>query len=143
VAIETYGLAHVALRVADIERSFRFYRRLLGARLLGHLEGRDDDDLSDQEEIEFGTPGSRDVIVLMRSDEPVTGDTGQLAHIGFRLVAADDPDAVAAAFAAAGGTVGEHGRFSDGDPYVFGRDPDGYILEIWFQNEAKWRERAE
>jgi catechol 2,3-dioxygenase-like lactoylglutathione lyase family enzyme len=125
VTIETFGLSHVALRVADVERSFRFYRRLLGARLLGNLEGRDDDDLSDRDSIEFGTPGSHDVIVLMRSDEPVTGDTGQLEHIGFRLVAPEDPVAIAAAFEEAGGTVGSQGHFSDGDPYVFGRDPDG------------------
>ena len=140
VTIETRGLTHVALKVADIERSFRFYQRLLGARLLGDLEGRDDDDLGHREAIEFGTPGSHDVIVLMRSDEPVTGDTGQLEHIGFRLVAREDPAEVAAAFENAGGTVGSQGHFSDGDPYVFGRDPDGYIIELWFQSEAKWRE---
>ena len=79
--IKTFGLAHVALKVADVDRSFRFYRRLLGARLLGNLEGRDDEDLSGHDAIEFGTPGSNDVIVLMRSDEPVTGDTGQLEHM--------------------------------------------------------------
>ncbi len=137
--IKTFGLAHVALSVANVERSFRFYRRLLGARLLGDLEGRDDEDLSDRETIEFGTPGCQDVIVLIRSDEPVTGDTGQLEHIGFRLISADDPAAVAAAFEKAGGTVGSHGHFSDGDPYVFGRDPDGYVIELWFQHEASWR----
>lgn len=143
MTIETFGLAHVALKVADVERSFRFYRRLLGARLLGDLEGRDEEDLSARDAIEFGTPGSHDVIVLMRSEEPVTGDTGQLEHIGFRLVTPEDPARVAAAFEEAGGTVGSHGHFSDGDPYVFGRDPDGYVLELWFQPEAKWRESAE
>jgi len=143
LTIETYGLAHVALKVADVERSFRFYHRLLGARLLGDLEGRDDEDLSDRKAIEFGTPGARDVIVLMRADEPVTGDTGQLEHIGFRLVAPEDPARVAAAFEEAGGTVASQGHFSDGDPYVFGRDPDGYVVELWFQNEAKWRESTD
>ena len=138
--IETFGLAHVALKVTDVERSFRFYQKLLGARLLGDLEGRDDEDLSDRHVIEFGTPGARDVIVLMRSDEPITGDTGQLEHIGFRLVGPEDPAEVARAFEAAGGTVGSQGHFSDGDPYVFGRDPDGYIIELWSQREAKWRD---
>jgi len=111
LAIETYGLAHVALKVADIERSFRFYHRLLGARLLGDLEGRDDQDLTDRKVIEFGTPASRDVIVLMRADEPVTGETGQLEHFGFRLVSPEDPARVAAAFEEAGGTVGSKGHF--------------------------------
>ena len=141
--IKTFGLAHVALKVADVDRSFRFYRRLLGARLLGNLEGRDDEDLSGHDAIEFGTPGSNDVIVLMRSDEPVTGDTGQLEHIGFRLTSPEDPDLVAAEFEEAGGTVGSKGHFSDGDPYVFGRDPDGYIIELWFQPEAAWRKSSD
>lgn len=137
--IETYGLTHVALKVADVDRSFRFYQRLLGASLLGELEGTDDEDLSGRDAIEFGTPGSSDVIVLMRSEEPVTGDTGQLEHIGFRLKSAEDPADVAAAFEEAGGTVGSQGHFPDGEPYVFGRDPDGYIVELWFQDEATWR----
>ena len=67
MTIETYGLTHVALSVADVERSFRFYQRLLGAKLLGNDEGRDNDDLTDRKAIEFGTPGCRDVVVLMRS----------------------------------------------------------------------------
>jgi catechol 2,3-dioxygenase-like lactoylglutathione lyase family enzyme len=141
--IKTFGLAHVALKVADVDRSFRFYRSLLGARLLGNLEGRDEEDLTGHEAIEFGTPGSHDVIVLMRSDEPVTGDTGQLEHIGFRLVSPEDPALIAAAFEEAGGTVGSQGHFSDGDPYVFGRDPDGYVIELWFQPEGAWRRSTE
>src|SRR5687767_3478297 len=118
VVIETFGLANVALKVADIERSFRFYQRLLGARVLGDMEGRDDEDLSDREALEFGTPGARDVIVLMRSDEPITGNTGDLEHIGFRLVRQEDPAELARAFEEAGGVVGSQGHFSDGDPYL-------------------------
>ena len=139
MTIETYGLTHVALSVADVERSFRFYQRLLGAKLLGNDDGRDADDLSDRKVIEFGTPGCRDVVVLMRSDEPLRGDTGDIAHIGFRLVSAEDPATVAAAVEEAGGAVGGQGHFSDGDPYVFARDPDGYVIEFWFQPEAAWR----
>jgi catechol 2,3-dioxygenase-like lactoylglutathione lyase family enzyme len=138
--IETHGLTHVALKVKDIERSYRFYQRLLGARLLGDMEGRDDEDLSERDAIEFGTPGANDVIVLMRSEELVTGTTGDLEHIGFRLVRSEDPAHVARMFEEAGGTVGSQGHFSDGDPYVFGRDPDGYIIELWSQREAEWRD---
>ena len=132
----TYGLTHVAIAVADPERSFRFYERLLGARV---LVPRDAADLSGRDVIEFGTPGCHDVVTLRRSEDGATGDTGNLAHFGFRLVVAEDPDAVAAEVERAGGTVIESGRFSSGDPVVFARDPDGYEIELWFEPEADWQ----
>ena len=138
--VRTYGLAHVALNVADPERSFRFYRRLLGARTLGPLEGRDDDDFSDADWIEFGIPGAHDVITLRRATGPVTGATGELEHFGFRLIDQDDPDQVAAAVERAGGTVLGKGRFSNGAPFVFARDPDGYEIELWYEPDPAWRE---
>ena len=137
--VRTYGLAHVALNVADPERSFRFYQLLLGARTLGPLEGRDDDDLSAQDWIEFGIPGAHDVITLRRADGAVTGTTGELEHFGFRLIGSDDPDEVAAAVERAGGTVLGKGRFNNGGPYVFARDPDGYEIELWYETDPQWR----
>src|SRR5437899_11260238 len=112
--IETFGLTHVALAVSSPERSFRFYAQLLGARTLGNLEGLERDDLSKEDWIEFGTPGSHDVIVLMRAEDNATGDTGHLAHFGFRLISADDPDTVAEAVERAGGSVTSKGRFEGG-----------------------------
>jgi catechol 2,3-dioxygenase-like lactoylglutathione lyase family enzyme len=137
--VRTYGLTHVALNVSDPERSFRFYERLLGARALGTLEGREHEDLSREDTIEFGVPGANDVLVLMRAKGEVTGDTGQLVHFGFRLTSEDDPDVVAAAVESAGGTVLSKGRFTGGGPFVFAKDPDGYEIELWFQEEAVWR----
>ena len=138
--IKTYGLTHVALAVVDPARSFAFYRQLLSARLLGRLIGREDEDLGAEDWIEFGIPDAHDVIVLMRAKADVTGDTGDLEHFGFRLVAEEDPDAVAAAVEAAGGTVASKGVFDGGGPFVFARDPDGYVIELWFETEAAWRE---
>jgi catechol 2,3-dioxygenase-like lactoylglutathione lyase family enzyme len=141
--IRTFGLTHVALNVADPQASFRFYQRLLGARTLGHLDGRDDDDLSSEDVIEFGIPGANDVIVLVRSKEPVTGNTGQLEHFGFRLISEDDPDVLASAVEAAGGAVLGAGRFKTGGmPFVFARDPDGYEIELWYETDPSWRERS-
>ena len=56
-----------------------------------------------------------------------------MKHLGFRLVRPDDIDAAAAAVRAAGGQVLEQGTFVPGEPYVFVKDPDGYVLEIWFE----------
>lgn len=138
--VQTFGLTHLALAVGDPERSFRFYERLLGAKLLATLEGCEDSDLAGEDWIEFGVPGCHDVITLSRAEEDVTGDTGQLAHFGFRLVGAEDPDFLAAAVESAGGTVIEKGRFqSGGDPYLFARDPDGYAIELWYEKDPAWR----
>lgn len=137
--IRTFGLTHVALRVADPERSFRFYEQLLGAKTLGRLEGKEAEDLTDEENIEFGVPGCKDVIVLMRAKDEVTGNTGELVHFGFRLIAEEDPDAVAAAVERAGGTVLDKGRFRSGGPYVFAKDPDGFEVELWFETDQAWR----
>ena len=140
--IKTYGLTHVALAVADPQRSFRFYEKLLGAKLVDRLAGREADDLSAEDWIEFGIPGANDVIVLARSKEKVTGDSGQLEHFGFRLVSEEDPDSLAAAVEAAGGTVLGAGRFeTGGKPFCFARDPDGYEIELWFQDQDEWRLR--
>ena len=138
-SIPTFGLTHVAIAVSSPERSFRFYEQLLGARLLGDLEGREGEDLSGEDWIEFGTAGAQDVLVLMRADGPVTGDTGQLAHFGFRLQAEVDSEVVAAAVEAAGGTVTSKGRFPGGGPFVFATDPDGYEIELWYETQAEWR----
>jgi catechol 2,3-dioxygenase-like lactoylglutathione lyase family enzyme len=134
--VRTYGLAHVALAVADPQRSFRFYEALLGAKLLGPLEGREADDLSGEDWIEFGTPGAHDVIVLARAKEKVNTETGGIEHFGFRLVSQDDPDSIAAVVEAAGGTVLGKGHFKTGGaPFVFATDPDGYEIELWFQDD--------
>jgi catechol 2,3-dioxygenase-like lactoylglutathione lyase family enzyme len=140
--VRTYGLTHVAIAVADPQRSFRFYEQLLGARLLGKLEGREDADLGGEDRIEFGTPGAEDVIVLMRATDAVTGDTGQLAHFGFRLITNDDPDDVAAVVERAGGTVKSSGHFPGGGAVVFASDLDGYEIELWFESDAAWRKQG-
>lgn len=138
--VQIFGLTHIALAVVDPERSFRFYERLLGAKLLATLEGRENSDLAGEDWIEFGVPGCHDVITMRRAEEGVTGDTGELAHFGFRLVVAEEPDSLAAAVEAAGGTVLEKGRFeSSGDPYIFARDPDGYPIELWYEKDPAWR----
>jgi catechol 2,3-dioxygenase-like lactoylglutathione lyase family enzyme len=80
------------------------------------------------------------VIVLIRTEDGLTGSTGQLAHFGFRLVSREDPDTLAERVVDAGGTVLDKGRFrTSGEPYVFARDPDGYEIELWFEEDPSWR----
>jgi len=120
--VETRGLTHIALRVRDVERSFRFYRDVFGVVEVYRGEGF----------IQAQTPGSWDVLVF----ESAAGDeqgSGAVSHFGFRLLRPEDIDAAAAAVRAAGGTVTEQGEFVPGEPYVFFTDPDRNLVEIWYE----------
>jgi catechol 2,3-dioxygenase-like lactoylglutathione lyase family enzyme len=120
--IKTFGLTHVALAVEDVERAFAFYESVFGMVAVY----RSPDFLQAQ------TPGAYDVVVFERSTDPV-GDSGGIAHIGFRVT---EPSAVTDAVVEvvrAGGSVEEQGEFCPGEPYVFARDRDGYLIEIWFE----------
>jgi catechol 2,3-dioxygenase-like lactoylglutathione lyase family enzyme len=121
--LETYGLTHTALPVADLERAVAFYQALLGMEVRHRGEGS----------VELGTPGCHDVISLQLAADGGTGDMGALGHIGFRLRAPLDPEAVAEAVRAAGGVVTDTGRFTPDEPYVFAKDPDGYVIELWYE----------
>jgi predicted enzyme related to lactoylglutathione lyase len=33
----------------------------------------------------------------------------------------------------AGGVIIEKGEFIPGSPYIFFKDPDGYMIEIWYE----------
>ncbi len=119
--IDTYGLSHLALEVADPEVSLAFYRRLFGVR----------EYFRDENSIQVLGPGKHDVIAFVRSER--AGVTGGIKHFGFRLKDPHDmPQAIAAA-EAAGATIRSHGEFAPGFPYVFIADPDGYEIEVWFE----------
>jgi catechol 2,3-dioxygenase-like lactoylglutathione lyase family enzyme len=120
--IRTRGLTHIALAVADLERSARFYGEVLGAKEV----------YRDAAFVQLQTPGTWDVIVLEKATKSV-GRSGGIAHFGFRLIDPTDIDGAADAVARAGGTVTEKGEFVPGEPYLFATDPDGYAIEIWYE----------
>jgi catechol 2,3-dioxygenase-like lactoylglutathione lyase family enzyme len=120
--IATYGLTHVALNVRDLDRAFAFYRAVFGA--VEVYRGADF--------LQAQTPGTRDVLVFELASRP-RGQAGGVKHLGFRLVRPSDIDAAAEAVRAAGGQILEQGEFVPGEPYLFAKDPDGYVLEIWFE----------
>src|SRR5262245_32066461 len=120
--VTTYGLTHVALGVHDVERAFAFYERVFG--MVAVYRG---DDF-----IQAQTPGARDVIVFETAKAKI-GTSGGIAHFGFRLVDPKAIDAAAEAIVSAGGTIEERGEFVPGEPYVFARDLDGYLIEVWFE----------
>ena len=83
--IRTRGLTHIALTVADLDRSARFYTRLVGAVEV----------YRDAAFVQLQTPGSWDVIVLEQGKRKGVGRSGGIAHFGFRLIDPRDIDRAA------------------------------------------------
>ena len=121
--IKTYGLTHLAIAVRDVERTLEFYQAVFDMQVMYHRKGF----------LQLTTPGCNDIIVFEeRNDRPI-GDTGGIAHFGFRLKNAIDIDEMTHKIITAGGIVIDQGEFVPGSPYVFFKDPDGYEVEIWYE----------
>lgn len=123
--IKTHGLNHIALTVADPDRSLAFYGSVFGVR----------EYFRDESTIQALGPGRYDVIAFERRGSGA-GAPGGIIHFGFRLTCPEDIDAAIAAATAAGGTVTSRGVFAPGLPYAFVRDPDGYEIELWFESST-------
>jgi len=120
--VKTHGLTHLALKVADPDRSLRFYRAVFGV----------EEYFRDTNSIQVKGPGPFDVIAFERATVGV-GVPGGIAHFGFRLTKASDIDAAVAESLAAGGQLLRRGEFAPGLPFAYISDPDGYEIEIWFE----------
>jgi catechol 2,3-dioxygenase-like lactoylglutathione lyase family enzyme len=120
--IKTHGLTHLALSVADPDRSLRFYSSVFGVR----------EYFRDASTIQVLGPGPHDVIAFERRPAEA-GTPGGIIHFGFRLMRPEDMDDAVAAVESAGGCITSKGEFGPGLPYAFARDPDGYEIELWFE----------
>jgi catechol 2,3-dioxygenase-like lactoylglutathione lyase family enzyme len=120
--VKTHGLTHIALAVRDVEKSFRFYRRVFGLVEVYREDGF----------IQAQTPGSRDVLVFEEKAKKA-GVPGGISHFGFRLTSPEDIEPAASTVRKAGGKILSQGEFVPGEPYLFFVDPDGYEVEIWYE----------
>ena len=120
---KTYGLTHLAVAVNDVERTLQFYRDVFDMQAMYHRPGF----------VQLTTPGCNDIMVFEeRKDRPI-GDTGGIAHFGFRLKNPTDIEEMINKIITAGGTIIDKGEFLHGSPYVFFKDPDGYEVEVWYE----------
>jgi catechol 2,3-dioxygenase-like lactoylglutathione lyase family enzyme len=79
--LTTHGLSHIAICVADLERSLTFYRSVFGAR----------EYFRDESTIQVLGPGPHDVIAFEKRPANA-GAPGAIIHFGFRLIRPKDID---------------------------------------------------
>ena len=120
--VDTHGLTHISLAVADPQRSMDFYSRVFGVR----------EYFRDAQQIQGQGPGPHDVIAFVRNREQAGARAG-IDHFGFRLKDPRDIDRAVDEVLRAGGKLLRRGEFRPGLPYAYVSDPDGYEIEIWFE----------
>lgn len=138
---------HVGVTVADADRSLRFYRDLLGLRVLGdsRLTRPDIAALLGVDEIDLRVvdldSGDGRIVELLEYVTPrghrveYTSRDGGTGHIALQVRGLD---AIAAGIEAAGGAVISRHAITAGDAtgifagarLLYVRDPDGMILEL-------------
>ncbi len=120
--IKTHGLTHLSLSVRDPERSLEFYSKAFGVK----------EYYRDTNSIQVLGPGEFDVIAFEKSRKDA-GKQGGIAHFGFRLIKPEDIGKAIREVEKAGGKIVESGEFAPGFPYAYVTDPDGYVIEIWYE----------
>jgi catechol 2,3-dioxygenase-like lactoylglutathione lyase family enzyme len=118
----TFGISHIAMKVADLDRAVRFYEQAFGARQY----------FRNATTAQALGPGPTDIMAF-ELDPDGAGKAGGLIHFGLRLTSSEALDGVLEMVLAAGGTLRERGDFGDNQPYAFVSDPDGYEIEIWHE----------
>src|SRR5215831_11325049 len=90
----TYGLSHIALKVADLDRAVAFYARAFGTKQY----------FRNQTTAQVLGPGPTDVIAFELMPEGA-GQAGGVIHFGLRLTGPERLDEVIDRVVSAGGTV--------------------------------------
>lgn len=121
--IATLGLRHLALRVADVQRSKDFYKKILGLR---EVWEPDPDNV-------YLTSGC-DNLALHRVAPEETRGGQRLDHLGFIVGAPEDVDRAAQFLAASGVRVLRPPRtHRDGSRSLYFDDPDGNLIQILYE----------
>jgi catechol-2,3-dioxygenase len=123
---ETYGLTHLAIAVKDINRTLKFYQHMFDMKVMYHEAGM----------LQLTTPGTHDILVFEETGEQKhIGKSAGIAHFGFRLRTKEGIASVAKKVKEIKAEIVDEGEFVPGSPYIFFKDPDGYIIEVWYEVE--------
>ena len=115
---KTLGIRHVALKVADLEASEKFYVKLLGYK----VEWRPDPDNV------YLTNGADNLALHRETPKP---PAGTLDHFGIMLKAAADVDAWARHLKAHGISLGKEPKtHRDGARSFYVNDPEGNTIQF-------------
>lgn len=120
---KTYGLTHLAIAVKDLDRTLQFYTRVFDMEIM----------YREKNMIQLTTPGCNDILVFEKTRQDMAGKAAGIAHFGFRLRNANDIEEMYRKTLESGGEIFDKGEFVPGSPYIFFRDPDGYVVEIWYE----------
>ena len=125
------GMRHIALKVADVERSADFYEQVFGMRRFGPPK-------HDGQFIALVSPGLKDQISL--STAAGSGETGRVLgqpgeqggidHFGFLVSPGTALDDVRRRVERAGGTFLRRHDVDKRVPSYFFTDPDGYVFQV-------------
>ena len=118
--IETHGLTHINLLVADIQRAKAFYETAFGFEVTFW---------AGPALLFMRPPGTNDSITLQEKPEGAAV-TGNIDHFGFRLKDRSQLEQAIEEVVNAGGALVERGEHEPGRPYAYVADPDGHIIEF-------------
>lgn len=125
------GLRHLHLKVADIDRSARFYERAFGmVRVVAKHDGK---------MLILASPGLRDQLTLSEGAigaeidprEAMVGAPGGVDHFGFLVSPFASFERALAKVTAAGGKLLDRHDLGKFMPSAFLKDPDGYVFQVY------------
>ena len=124
--MDSIGIRHVHLLVADRDRARGFYRDAFGMELR----------FEDGAVAFLGTPGSDDSLALHTAETEAErariGEQGGIVHFGIHLTDRSGAavDAAVERVLDAGGRLVARGRHASGSDYAYVTDLDGYVIEL-------------